>query len=77
MSQSRKGSVVEASVNQAVGISLSVGLNATVLPLFGFNATAFSLTAVTLVYFVASFVRTYALRRIFNHFHTHHPKETA
>ena len=69
MSQSRKGSMVEASVNQLVGISLSVGLNATVLPLFGFQATAFSLTTVTAIYCVASLVRTYALRRVFNHFH--------
>lgn len=65
--QSRRASLVEALANQATGIAVNVLLAASVLPLFGFVATPASLAATTAVFFVASVVRVYVLRRLFNH----------
>lgn len=68
MSQSRKGSAFEASVNIAVGLVISVIANHLIFPLFGFEPSLKQNIAITLTYTAISFIRSYCLRRVFNYF---------
>ena len=63
--QSRKQSAVEAVTNLAVGYAVAWLLTFTVLPAFGLNPTPGETTAISLIFTVASVVRSYALRRAF------------
>lgn len=64
--QTRRGSLIEAAVNIAAGIGLSFGLNMTLLPALGVEISTAQNVAATVLYTVASLVRSYTLRRIFN-----------
>jgi len=59
-------SVIEAIVNTAAGFVVSLALTFTVLPLFGYAVTARDAFGITVIYTVASIVRGYAVRRVFN-----------
>jgi O-antigen/teichoic acid export membrane protein len=67
MSQSRKGSLVEALINVLIGFGINFAANLIFLPMFGMTtltlATNFCLG---LVYTVISIARSYAIRRWFN-----------
>lgn len=69
MSQSKKHSAYEALTNIVVGILVAFVLNYTVLPLFGFQMTAAKNVGITAIYTVASFARSYLLRRFWNAWH--------
>lgn len=69
MAQSRKGSALEAFVNVAVGLVVSVIANHLIFPLFGFEPTLSQNVAITLIYTAISLCRSYALRRLFNAVH--------
>ena len=64
--QSRRLSAVEAAANIAIGYLVALALTATVLPAFGYNVTTGDALGISLVFTVASLVRSYALRRLFN-----------
>lgn len=66
MSQSKRGSAVEAFINIAVGLIVSVIANHLIFPLFGFVPSLGQNVAITAIYTGISFVRSYCLRRAFN-----------
>jgi len=64
--QTRRGSLIEASVNILAGIGVAFTLNANLLPAIGVEISTAQNAAATFFYTVASLLRSYALRRIFN-----------
>jgi uncharacterized membrane protein YbjE (DUF340 family) len=64
--QSRRMSALETMANLTVGIIISWLLGYFLLPYWGFEQTASAATTVTLVYTVASVIRSYTIRRVFN-----------
>lgn len=64
--QSKRGSLLESLINIIIGIAIGFLSNITVLPAFGYNVSIADATAISMVFTVISFVRSYALRRIFN-----------
>lgn len=66
MSQTRKGSFVEAWTNIVVGLLVSMLANAIVFPAFGFRISAGANVQISLIYTLISLVRSYLLRRAFN-----------
>jgi len=65
--QSRTMSLIEAAANVLVGYSVAVATQAVVFPLFGLHASLDQNLAIGLIFTVMSLVRSYALRRMFNH----------
>lgn len=68
MSQSRKSSAIEAFVNIAIGLVVSMIANHLVFPLYGFTPTISQNVSITAIYTAISFARSYCLRRMFNYF---------
>lgn len=66
MTQTRKGSLVEAAANIAVGFAINWTANMVVLPAFGFHVTGAQAFHIGLVFTAISLVRSYVLRRWFN-----------
>lgn len=64
--QSRRRSIYEAGVNIAVGLGLSIWLNFSVLRYQGLEVTWTGMSGLAIVLTIASFVRQYCLRRLFN-----------
>ena len=64
--QSKKGSLAESFVNICIGITIGFLSNIIVLPAFGYNVTLSDATAISLVFTVISFIRSYSVRRVFN-----------
>lgn len=65
--QSRWMSFVEALTNIAVGYALAVATQALVFPLFGLQVPLGDSLLIGAVFTVVSLVRSFALRRVFNH----------
>lgn len=59
-------SVVESVVNILVGIVVAYATQVAVFPLFGFHATHAEHAIITGIFTAVSFVRSLALRRLFN-----------
>ena len=68
MTQSRMMSATEATVNVLVGYGVAVGTQVAIFPLFGLIATLEQNMAMGAVFTIVSLVRSYLLRRVFNHF---------
>lgn len=68
--QTRAHSCAEAVVNIAVGFGVSVVITAIVLPAYGHPVSLTENLQITLIFTVASLLRSYALRRFFNHLTT-------
>lgn len=67
--QSRLGSVVERIADLVTGFVISWTLQAWVLyPLFGIETSNASVTGITIILAVVSFIRGYCWRRIFNRY---------
>lgn len=67
MSQTRKGSLLEAATNIAIGFTINWCLNMAILPHFGWHSlTGWIAFKVGLVFTVISIVRQYVIRRYFN-----------
>ena len=64
--QTRSMSATEAVTSTAVGFAVSWGLTLMVLPLFGYAVTLGHSVGITAVYTIASVIRSYAIRRVFN-----------
>lgn len=64
--QTRRGSLLEALVNIAVGICVAYAGNAILLPLVGIEISAAQNLKITAGFTALSLVRSYALRRVFN-----------
>lgn len=65
MRQSRLGSLVEVSVNIAIGFVINWIANILVLPLFGFDVTPSQAFSMGLIFTVISVARSYVVRRYF------------
>lgn len=63
MEQSRLGSLIEASINTAIGFIVSIALSLLVYPLFGHSFTLAQNFWITVIFTVASIARSYAVRR--------------
>jgi hypothetical protein len=68
MSQSRRGSLIEAVVNVLVGYWVAIATQLAVFPLFGLHASMHDNLAIGGIFTVVSLVRSYVLRRCFNAF---------
>ena len=64
--QSKLGSAFETGTNTIVGLATSLTLNATVLPMLGFQITHTQNFIMVVVYTTVSIIRQYFLRRFFN-----------
>jgi hypothetical protein len=66
VSQSRKGSLVEALINVAIGFAINFTANALIFPLFGWHIDARANLLLGFIYTLISIVRSYCIRRCFN-----------
>ncbi len=66
MNQTRLGSFIEALLNVAIGLVVSIVANALVFPRFGFRPSLGENVAISAIYTVISIVRSYLVRRFFN-----------
>lgn len=66
MTQSKKGSLVEALINVAIGFSINYCANMLIFPMFGFHISASSNLLMGVIYTAISIVRSYIIRRWFN-----------
>lgn len=66
MSQSRRGSLIEAFANVLIGYLVAVGSQIVIFPWFGVNIPLADNFAIGGFFTVVSLVRSYALRRAFN-----------
>lgn len=66
MNQTRLGSLIEAVMNTAIGLVISIIANQLVFPRFGFHPTLGENIAISLIYTGISIARGYVLRRWFN-----------
>jgi hypothetical protein len=62
--------MAETMANIVVGFGVSMAIQAVVLPAFGHHITLAQNFWITCIFTVASVVRGYGIRRIFNRFHT-------
>ena len=64
--QTKKKSVIEAITNTVVGLLTSFIIQLIVYPLMGIPVTIGQNIIITIVFFIASIIRGYAIRRYFN-----------
>ncbi len=64
--QSRKASLVEATVNVACGLGVSWAATWLVFPLFGYEPTVMATLWISMIFTGISLIRSYLLRRLFN-----------
>lgn len=74
LGQSRAHSMAETLSSIAVGFVVSMGIQAVLLPALGHDITLAQNFLVTCVFTVASVLRGYGMRRLFNHLHTRKAK---
>lgn len=64
--QTRLGSLTETITNVFVGLIISLVLNATIFPWFGWVITMQQNLSIAAIYTVVSIIRSYFMRRLFN-----------
>ena len=67
MGQSKKHSLVEATVNVVAGLIISFIIQLIIYPIMNIPVSLDQNLTLTLVFFIASFLRGYFIRRYFNH----------
>ena len=65
MKDSRIKSLVEATFNIVVGITISFIANLLIFPLFGFRPSYSALAGIGVIYTFISLARSYLIRRLF------------
>jgi membrane protein implicated in regulation of membrane protease activity len=68
--QSRRRSALEAVANVLVGYVVAVLTQIAVFPLFGMHVPLSDNLLIGLIFTVVSLLRSYALRRVFNRWHS-------
>jgi len=68
MKQSKKHSAIESITNVFVGLITSFLIQLVLYPMLNIPVTFSQNIIITLVFFVASFIRGYLIRRFFNKF---------
>ncbi len=66
MSQSKRDSHIEISINQIVGIILGFLIVYFLFPFFDHLDQVWVASISTMIFFISSYARSYVLRRIFN-----------
>jgi uncharacterized protein YacL len=66
MKQSKKHSAIESIINVIIGLLTSFLIQLVLYPLLNIPVTFSQNIIITLVFFVASFIRGYLIRRFFN-----------
>lgn len=66
MSQSRRGSFIEACANVAIGYGVAIAAQVAIFPLFGINAPMSDHLLIGALFTAVSLARSYLLRRVFN-----------
>lgn len=66
MNQSRRGSVIEACFNTAIGFAINYVANLFIFPLFDMHISLAGNFLMGLIYTIISVVRSYVVRRWFN-----------
>lgn len=66
MAQSKKQSAFESIVNIVIGLAVSFLIQIIIYPLLEIPVTIKQNIIITIVFFLASFIRGYAIRRYFN-----------
>jgi hypothetical protein len=66
--QSKRDSALEAVANIVIGLCISFTLQLVLYPIMEIPVTINQNIIITLVFFIASFVRGYLIRRFFNKF---------
>ncbi|MEY3501766.1 MAG: hypothetical protein RL308_3439 [Bacteroidota bacterium] len=66
MKQSKKHSAIESIINVMIGLLTSFLIQLVLYPLLNIPVTFSQNIIITLVFFVASFIRGYLIRRFFN-----------
>ena len=64
--QTKKDSILETIANTVVGFLINIAVAFVILPLYGMEEDFTKSLEITLIFTVASFVRNYIVRRIFN-----------
>ena len=67
--QTKKMSIYETIISTSIGFIVSLVLVNIVLPFYGFNVEMGQSVMITLIFTVASILRGYWVRRLFNHIH--------
>lgn len=70
MSQPRAQSVVETIANTVLGYLINLVTQVLAFPYFGIHLSANRQVSLGLIFTAISLIRSYALRRLFNRFHT-------
>ena len=65
--QSKRNSFIETIVGTLIGFIVSLILTMIVLPLHGLQPTTFDSISITAIFTVASIIRGYYVRRLFNY----------
>lgn len=66
MSQSRRGSFIEACANVVIGYGVAIAAQVAIFPLFGINAPMSDHLLIGALFTAVSLARSYLLRRVFN-----------
>ena len=66
MKQTRKKSLIEAVTNTVAGLVTSFVIQIVIYPTMGIPVSINQNIIITFVFFVASIIRSYVIRRIFN-----------
>lgn len=66
MSQSKKQSVLESTIQTLIGLGTSIAVQLIIYPLMGIPVSLQQNIIITIVFFTVSIVRGYLVRRYFN-----------
>jgi hypothetical protein len=67
--QTRAQSLIESGANVAIGYGVSLAAQIAVFPLFGIRTSMRDNLLIGAIFTAISIARSYAVRRLFNHFH--------
>jgi hypothetical protein len=68
--QTRLESLIEAAINVVLGYMIALGAQLLIFPWFNIHIPMSSNIAIGIIFTLVSLVRSYALRRFFNWFHS-------
>ena len=63
--QTKKQSIIEVITNTVVGLAFSFAIQVIIYPILGMNVSINQNLLITLMFFIASILRGYILRRLF------------
>jgi ABC-type thiamin/hydroxymethylpyrimidine transport system permease subunit len=67
--QSKKHSILESVINVVIGLITSFFIQLAIYPLLNIPVTFKQNVIITIIFFIASFIRGYLIRRLFNILH--------